>query len=117
VFILVCQLAFAAAAVQACKGVGWVARERITRDQFMRFVPLVLGFLGTLFSNIKVLQVRTPSLAAAAGTAGRPPQRSRALAGDSADRPVLRMLIPPPTGRRLLGWLHHCMPPEAPLTS
>lgn len=57
VFILLCQLAFAAAAVQLAILSGYVPREPIKREQLLKFVPLVLGFMGTLFSNMKVLQV------------------------------------------------------------
>ncbi|GBF98757.1 hypothetical protein Rsub_11163 [Raphidocelis subcapitata] len=55
-FVLMLQTAFSAAAVAAAHAVGAVTVSRATRRQLLHFVPVVAGFVGTIYANIKVLQ-------------------------------------------------------------
>lgn len=57
VFILFMQLAFATIGVRLLAAAGIVRLEAVPRSQLAKFFPLVVGFLGTLYCNIKVLQV------------------------------------------------------------
>lgn len=55
-FVLFCQLAISAFTVKACDSLGYLEADKIEWDKFKRFVWVILGFLGTIFCNIKVLQ-------------------------------------------------------------
>jgi GDP-mannose transporter len=55
-FVLAAQTAFSAAAVAAAHAVGAVTVAPATRRQLAHFVPVVAGFVGTIYANIKVLQ-------------------------------------------------------------
>jgi solute carrier family 35 len=56
VFLLSLQLWFAVAFVYLLQACGVVQVELLCVDTGVKFVPVVLSFLGTLFSNAKVLQ-------------------------------------------------------------
>lgn len=55
-FVLLAQLIFSAAAVMGAHLLGAVTITQATARQLMHFLPVVLGFLGTIYANIKVLQ-------------------------------------------------------------
>lgn len=55
-FVLLAQLVFSAAAVLLAHAFGAVAITKATPRQLMHFLPVVFGFLGTIYANIKVLQ-------------------------------------------------------------
>lgn len=54
--LLFAQLLFSAIAVLGAKAMGWVEADDFTFDKAKHFIIVVLGFLGCLYSNIKVLQ-------------------------------------------------------------
>jgi GDP-mannose transporter len=56
VFLLSLQLWFAVAFVYLLGGFGMLQIEPLRWDTAIKFIPVVLSFLGTLFSNAKVLQ-------------------------------------------------------------
>lgn len=55
-FLLLCQLVFSALAVGAAGQVGAVKIGWATPQQLLHFLPVVIGFIGTVYSNFKVLQ-------------------------------------------------------------
>lgn len=55
-FVLLSQLLFSALAVQVAHWAGAVAISKATPRQLMAFFPVIAGFLGTIYANIKVLQ-------------------------------------------------------------
>ncbi|KAI8464704.1 MAG: solute carrier protein [Monoraphidium minutum] len=55
-FILLCQLITSAAAVLVAHWAGAVTVARATPRQLWHFVPVVAGFIGTIYANMKVLQ-------------------------------------------------------------
>ena len=55
-FVLLGQLAFSVIAVLAAHMVGAVTIQPATTRQLIHFLPVVAGFLGTIYANIKVLQ-------------------------------------------------------------
>lgn len=55
-FVLLMQLLFSAFSVLAAHYVGAVAIAKATPRQLLHFLPVVAGFLGTIYANIKVLQ-------------------------------------------------------------
>eukprot|EP00877_Chromochloris_zofingiensis_P004223 jgi/Chrzof1/13801/Cz08g12270.t1 len=56
IFIIFCQLMTAAVLVRLAQAIGWIVIEPLTFRQQAHFFPVVVFFVGTLFSNIKVLQ-------------------------------------------------------------
>lgn len=56
IILLSMQLWFAVGFVYILKGFGVLTTEPLTWETGAKFVPVVLSFLGTLFSNAKVLQ-------------------------------------------------------------
>ncbi|KIY96130.1 solute carrier protein [Monoraphidium neglectum] len=55
-FVLLLQLLASAGAVLAAHGVGAVTITPATSRQLLHFLPVTIGFLGTIYANIKVLQ-------------------------------------------------------------
>ncbi|EFJ50624.1 hypothetical protein VOLCADRAFT_80147 [Volvox carteri f. nagariensis] len=55
-FILCCQLGVSVAAVLVGSAAGWLVADKLEWDKLLKFVWVVIGFLGTLVANIKVLQ-------------------------------------------------------------
>jgi solute carrier family 35 protein len=55
-FVLLAQLLFSAIAVLVAHWFGAVVISKATPRQLMHFLPVVGGFLGTIYANIKVLQ-------------------------------------------------------------
>ncbi|KAI8462669.1 MAG: hypothetical protein J3K34DRAFT_527572 [Monoraphidium minutum] len=55
-FVLLAQLLFSCVSVLAAHWVGAVVIQPATTRQLMHFLPVVLGFLGTIYANMKVLQ-------------------------------------------------------------
>lgn len=55
-FLLLAQLLFSALAVQAAHWAGALKLKRATSAELMHFVPVVAGFVGTIYANMKVLQ-------------------------------------------------------------
>lgn len=55
-FVLLCQLLVSAGAVQALNAAKLVEADALEWDKLKKFVWVVVGFLGTIFCNIKVLQ-------------------------------------------------------------
>lgn len=53
-FVLICQLAVSAFVVRACDALGYLEADKIEWDKFKRFAWVIVGFLGTIFCNIKV---------------------------------------------------------------
>lgn len=54
-FMLLCQLSASAAVVFAGAQAGWLKADAFERDKLRKFAPVVVGFLGGLFANAKVL--------------------------------------------------------------
>jgi hypothetical protein len=52
--VLLCQLLFSAGAVLIAHWVGAVAISKATARQLLHFLPNILGFVGTIYANIKV---------------------------------------------------------------
>lgn len=55
-FVLLSQLLFSAFAVLAAHYAGAVTVAKATPRQLWHFLPVVAGFIGTIYANIKVLQ-------------------------------------------------------------
>lgn len=55
VSIILMQMSFAAFTVKACSAFGLLEAEALRWQLVRPFIPLVVGVLGTLYSNIKVL--------------------------------------------------------------
>lgn len=55
-FVLICQLAVSALTVRVCDSLGYLEADKIEWAKFKRFAWVIVGFLGTIFCNIKVLQ-------------------------------------------------------------
>jgi GDP-mannose transporter len=55
-FVLTCQLVFAAVLTRGLGLAGVMHVEPLEKGKVIRFMGVVAGFLGTLFSNMKVLQ-------------------------------------------------------------
>jgi len=55
-FLLVCQLAASALAVKACSRAGLIEADPLEWSKIKRFCFVVVGFLGTIYANMKVLQ-------------------------------------------------------------
>lgn len=55
-FVLLAQLIVSAGAVLVAHWCGAVTINKATPRQLMHFLPVVAGFLGTIYANIKVLQ-------------------------------------------------------------
>lgn len=55
-FVLFCQLGVSALVVKSCGVMGYLDVDHIEWHKFRKFVFVVIGFLGTIFCNIKVLQ-------------------------------------------------------------
>ena len=53
-FLLLAQLSFSAAFVLVGQGAGAIEIAPATQRQLLHFLPVVAGFLGTIYSNIKV---------------------------------------------------------------
>jgi GDP-mannose transporter len=57
-FLLFSQLAFSALVVKICKSLGYIEADKFEWDKIKKFAWVIVGFLGTIFCNIKVLQVK-----------------------------------------------------------
>ncbi|XRB17856.1 GDP-mannose transporter [Pseudoscourfieldia marina] len=55
-FVLFCQLSFNAVAIFALSTLKIVASDKLELDKVRRFSPVVILFIGTLFSNLKAIQ-------------------------------------------------------------
>ena len=55
-FLLLCQLMASAIAVKSADALGVVEADQLEWGKARKFMWVVLGFLGTIFANIKVLQ-------------------------------------------------------------
>lgn len=55
-FVLICQLAVSAITVRVLDVLGYVEADKIEWSKLKRFIWVIVGFLGTIFCNIKVLQ-------------------------------------------------------------
>ncbi|KAL7517172.1 hypothetical protein ACHAWX_002119 [Stephanocyclus meneghinianus] len=55
-FILFSQLMGTALVVRACAAMGKIECDRLEKDKCIKFLPVALIFLATIFSNIKSLQ-------------------------------------------------------------
>lgn len=55
VFILMCQLLFAAVSVKGSAVAGFVEAEKLQWSLIKPFILIIVGFLGTLYANIQVL--------------------------------------------------------------
>lgn len=55
VFILMCQLLFAAISVKGSAVAGFVEAEKLQCSLIKPFILIVFGFLGTLYANIQVM--------------------------------------------------------------
>lgn len=53
-FVLSCQLGVAALTMRVCGSLGYLEVDHIEWVKFKRFVWVIIGFLGTIFCNIKV---------------------------------------------------------------
>lgn len=55
-FLLLTQLLFSAGSVYLAHLLGVITIQKATNRQLLHFLPVVVGFIGTIYSNIKVLQ-------------------------------------------------------------
>ncbi|GLC40057.1 hypothetical protein PLESTF_000932700 [Pleodorina starrii] len=55
-FVLCTQLGVSVAAVVIGDKAGWLVADKLEYEKVAKFIWVVVGFLGTLFANIKVLQ-------------------------------------------------------------
>jgi len=55
-FVLACQLAATALIVRLLDGIGVVEADKLEWSKVRRFCLVVIGFFGTIYTNIKVLQ-------------------------------------------------------------
>lgn len=55
-FILFSQLMGTALVVRACASMGKIECDRLEKDKCIKFLPVALIFLATIFSNMKSLQ-------------------------------------------------------------
>ena len=61
-FVLFSQLAGTALVVKAAEAMGYIKCDRLERDKAIRFFPVALIFVSTIFLNMKaaILDIRTP---------------------------------------------------------
>lgn len=53
-FVLICQLAVSAGVVKGLDIMGYLTADKLEWDKLKKFVWVIVGFLGTIFCNIKV---------------------------------------------------------------